>query len=60
MPINQKKKKKREGNLSLRHPTWLSLLDWAVKTVVPCPQDYQEEILHTLIGFREARDEPDN
>ena len=31
-----------------------------MKTIVSCPQGYPEVILHTLIGFREARDEPNH
>ena len=34
------KKKKKKKNLNLGYPTWLSLSDWAVKTVVPFPRDY--------------------
>ena len=56
MPMLKKEKK----DLNLGYPTWLSLLDWAMKTVVPFTRDYQKVILHALIRFWEARDEPDN
>jgi len=52
--------KKNRGDLNLGYPTWLSLSNWAMQTIMSCPRDYQEVILHTLIGFREARDEPND
>ena len=59
LPMLQEKRKNRR-DLNLGYPIWLSLSDWAVKTIIPCPRGYQEVILHTLIGFGEARDESNN
>ena len=55
-------KKKGGGgrDLNLGYPTWFSLPDWAVKTIMPFPQDYQKVILHALVGFEEAQNKPDD
>ena len=42
------------------YPTWLSLTDWAVKTIMSFPQNYQKVIFHALLGFGEARDKTDD
>jgi len=59
MPMLKKNYKKKK-DLNLGYPTWLSLPDWAVKTVVPFTRDYQKVILHALVRFREEQDEFDN
>ena len=41
-------------DLNLGYLTWLSLLDWAVKTVMPFTRDNQKVIFHALVGFGET------
>ena len=47
-------------DLNLRYPTWLSLLGWAVKTVVPFIRGDQVIILYALVGLGKTRDKPNH
>ena len=46
--------------LILKYPTCLFRPSWAIKTVVPLPNDNHVVILHALIRFKEARYQSDN
>ena len=47
-------------NLTLRYPTWLSLSDGAVKAIMPRSRSDEVVIFHSFVGFKEARNEPDD
>ena len=44
-------------DLNLGYPTWLFLLGWAVKTVMPFTKGNQVVILHALVGLGKTQDE---
>ena len=47
-------------DLNLRYLTWISLLNWAVKTIVPFPKGVQVVIIHAFVGFGKTRYQSNN
>ena len=47
------------GYLNLKYPTWLPLLCWTMKTIMPLTWDNQKILVHAFFRFEETRDKLD-